>query len=342
MNRHLGECDAELERLLRTVVAKLDEIREAATAAARSPSLGGDVPSRDTFSRRVLDYFRLRLDQLAITAAEHTVHWILSDVKSMSDELTALGREIDQIAAAASRTATAGLAGMDSNAADSSVATTQAGLTASLQAKLPELASAVDRKLQTDYINAHGGLLKLVMQGGRPRAQLSAKLHELSRQAVRRLLTGVNELSNSSCLNGSQQLAELRSGLALATPSFVEFGGQRRVLAILPCDSATSEYAAMLSQSLDVGTTSIAGSDNSLTLCVEAEKLSIRHIAVSFVQRRRDRVEFAERVHCRTDISWTPLVVATATPAPVVWNSGPQAESHHTISRQDMCKTLVM
>jgi serine/threonine protein kinase len=342
MTGHLGECGAELERLRRTVVAKLDEIREEATAAARSSSMGSEATSRDTFSRRVLDYFRLRLDQLAISAAEHTVHLILSDAKSMSDEITALGREIDQIAAAASRTAAAQPHGRGRDEADSAAAGAQAGLMASLQAKLPELIGEVDRRLQTDYVSAHGGLLALVMQGGRPRAQLGAKLHELARQAVHRVLNGINVLADAAGHAGSQQFADLRSGLAMATPSVVEFGGRRRVLAILPRDSANSEFAAMLSHSLGIGTTSIAGSDNSITLCVEAERLSIQHIAVNFVQRRRDRVDFAERVHCRTDINWTPLVVASATPAPVVWNSVRESESHHTISRQDMCKTLVM
>jgi hypothetical protein len=342
MNHHLGECDAELQRLHRTVVAKLDELREQAVASAAASSPGGGFQSRDTFSRRVLDYFRLRLDHLAISAAEHTVHLLLSDAKAMSDEITALGREIDQIAAAVCRAAQADSAGAAGVAADASTRAVHAGVTAGLKAKLSELASEVDRQLQAEYISAHGGLLTMVMQGGRPRAQLSAKLHELSRQVVQRALARINVLDDAPDNKGSKQLDEIRSGLALATPSLMEFGGTRRVLAVLPHESTSPNYAAMLSRVIGSAPASIRGADNNLTLCVEADRLSIQHIAVSFVQRRRDRVDFAQRVHCRTDITWSPLVATSSTPASMVWTGTPAGQVNQTISRQDMCKTLVM
>ena len=198
MNHHFGECGAELQRLCRTVVAKLDELRDEAIANAAVNSTGGGFQSRDTLSRRVLDYFRLRLDQIAISAAEHTVQSILSDAKAMSDEIIALGREIDQIAAAVNRAAQSDSTSTASDAADPSAAATSVGVVAILQAKLPELVGEVDRQLQAECISAHGGLLAMVMQGGRVRAQLSAKLHELSRQLVQQALAGVNVLDHAS------------------------------------------------------------------------------------------------------------------------------------------------
>jgi hypothetical protein len=341
INHHLGEGDAELQRLRRTVVAKLDELREQAVAATAANSPGSGFQSHDTYSRRVFDYFRLRLDQLAISAAEHTVHLLLSDAKSMSDEITALGREIDQIAGAVCRAAQSDSAGAARVPADPSTRAVQAGVSAGLKAKLPELASEVDRQLQAEYISAQGGLLAMVMQGGRPRAQLSAKLHELSRQVVQRTLAGIN-VSDGAPDASSKLLADIRSGLALATPSLMEFGGTRRVLAILPRDTASTNYAAMLSQVIGAAPASIRGADKGLTLCVEADRLSIQHIAISFVQRRRDRMDFAQRVHCRTDIPWSPLVTTSSTPASMVWGGTPAGQVNQTISRQDMCKTLVM
>jgi hypothetical protein len=83
----------------------------------------------------------------------------------------------------------------------------------------------------------------------------------------------------------------------------------------------------------------MAAADNSLTLCVEADGLSVPHIALSFVDRRRDRVEFAERVHCRTDVSWTPLVTTTATPAEFDWSND---AARQTKAQHAMCKTMVI
>jgi hypothetical protein len=207
---------------------------------------------------------------------------------------------------------------------------------------LPELAADVDARLQSEFISAHGGLLATVMQGGRPRAMLSAKLHEFSRQAIQHVLAGVNVLDEAGRENSGRTRSDLRSSLTLAMPTVLEFGGTRRVLAVLPRDSSVEVDAAAFSHALGTNLTAIAGEDNSLTLCVEADQLSLRHLAVEFVQRRRDRVEFAERVHCRTDITWTPLVPLSSAAAPIDWGSNSDGGSNQTLTRQDMCKTLVM
>jgi serine/threonine protein kinase len=341
LNQHLGECDIELQRLRRTVVAKLDEIRNEAIVAASTNSSGGGWQSRETLSRRVLDYFRLRLDQLAISAAEHTVHLLLADAKAMSEEITALSREIDQISGMLGRSDQSAPAGTPGDVSRPTSAA-QARLVANLQAALPELAKQVDRQLQAEYINALGGLLNMVMHGGRTRAQLCAKLNELSRQAVQHFLSGANLLGDDSAAGSSRQLDELRSGLTLATPPLVEFGGTRRVLAIAPRNMAKAEFKNVLASAVGVQACCISGVENNLTLCAEVDELSIQHIAASFVQRRRDRVDFAGRVHCRTDITWAPLLTTSATPAPVVWSGNRGGDSQFTVSRQDMSKTLVM
>jgi hypothetical protein len=53
----------------------------------------------------------------------------------------------------------------------------------------------------------------------------------------------------------------------------------------------------------------IEGNDNHLTICVEAEQLSLKRIATHLIDCRRDSADIAKRVHSRSDIAWTPLVV---------------------------------
>jgi hypothetical protein len=149
-------------------------------------------------------------------------------------------------------------------------------------------------------------------------------------------------LDSRAANTSGEQLNELRSALALATPSLMEFGGTRRVLAIVPRDAAPQNCAAVLERVIGVPPASVRGADSSTTLCVEADQLSIEHIAISLVQRRRDRVDFAGRVHCRTDIAWSPLVATSSTPASMVWPGTQAGETSHAMSRQDMRKTLVM
>jgi hypothetical protein len=210
---------------------------------------------------------------------------------------------------------------------------------ASLEAALPRLAAEVDARLQAEYLHENGGLLKTIMQGGRPRALLSAKLQELSRKAVQQALSDIHVHEQNTAFAAGQSREDLRSGLASATPSLLEFGGTRRMLAILPRDSDAASDPVEFSRSLGVDVTAVRGSDNGLTLCVEAGNLSVEHIALDLVQRRRDRVEFAQRVHCRNDIAWSSLLSGSATTSVVLWN-GP--DSRPTDADEELCKTLVI
>jgi hypothetical protein len=60
-------------------------------------------------------------------------------------------------------------------------------------------------------------------------------------------------------------------------------------------------------------------------------------MALEFVERRRDRVEFAERIHSRTDVAWTPLIATSTQEASDVWSCGELPSVQH-----DMSKTMVM
>ncbi len=338
LNDHLCNTEADLKRLRQLVLAKLAELRVRASAAtSASPTTPSESQSAESLPENVLTYFRLRIDQSAIAAAEHIVRLIISDAKSIADELTALGREIDQMETVMAR-ASAGKSA-DHAQADRHASTASDYMRrASFDAVLPKLAAEVDARLQAEYIHENGGLVKTIIQGGRPRALLCAKLQEFARRVVHQFLADVNVLEQNGPSAPGQSRNELRSGLAAATSPLLEFGGTRRVLAMLPRDSATEEDTAELSRTLGIDVTGIRGADNSLTLCVEAGQLSAQHIALDVVQRRRDRVDFAKRVHCRNDIAWSSLLSGSTTTS-VTDCSG--ADRRSTATGQE-CKTLVI
>jgi eukaryotic-like serine/threonine-protein kinase len=337
LNAHLRSTLAEIESRQSSITSQLNETNSEAKTLIMPDANGAFGTSHNDATGIAQRYFRLWLDRAALEAAQHVMSLLLSDVKSVSDEITALGREIDQIASAVARASAPCDAGMS---ADSSQRQSQAEirLAAEITAKLPQIASQVDVQLQAEYIDAVGGLAKTIMQGGRPRAQLTAKLHELSRKAVDQALACVNVLANGNQSAGSTG-DDLKSSLALATPAALEFGGRRRTLAILPREAAGATSQNAIAQRLNTPVTAIVGADSSFTVCVEADGLSLPHVALEFVERRRDRVEFAGRVHCRTDIAWLPLVSLATSSKPTGWSDemmrGSQIEN-------DMTKTLVM
>jgi serine/threonine protein kinase len=330
VSQHLCESLAELQHRQAELAAQIGQINNRAIAPGKA---------RDVVTSTVVNqYLDLSLDRLAASAAQQMLSTLLSDAKSMSDEVIALGREISHIATAVSR-----LTGFDGATSGSDASgnrsPSEARLAAEIMERLSEIAADVDIRLQAEYLNPIGGLTKTIMEGGRPRAQLTSKLHELSRQAVHRAVGRINVLETAVGSAGQSAADDLRSSLALATPAILEYGGRRRTLVVVPRDADQVGSRAAISERLGTSVTTISGADSSLTLCVEADGLSLPHIALEFVDRRRDRVEFAERVHCRTDIAWTPLI-ATAAPADsYVWPTG---EAGCAQAQRAMSKTVVL
>jgi hypothetical protein len=204
-----------------------------------------------------------------------------------------------------------------------------------MTAKISEISAQVDARLQAEYLDPIGGLAKTIMEGGRPRAQLTSKLHELSRQAVHYAVAAVNVLETTGGNSDQSGTDELRSSLALATPALLEFGGRRRTLVVVPREAAQFGSQAAISRRLGTAVTTISGPDSGLTLCVEADGLSLTHIALEFVERRRDRVDFAGRVHCRTDIAWMPLIPPVVTADSAVWpfDAAGRVQDQHAMSK---------
>jgi hypothetical protein len=307
LERHVQSIGQDTHRLRRSLADRLVELCPWTQSADTAGTVGAADPAIAGSAERVNQYFQLRLDQLALDAVDYVGHVIRSELKSIGDELTTFGRELTQMATVAANCSGGEPAGKHSPAASTNYAG-EGGAMAMVESHLDELAARVDAQLQSEYINHNGGLFQTVMQGGRPRAQLGAKMQEIARQTVQRALASYDVIGPE--LAGSE--GGLRTAVAAATPTMLEFGGARRVLAILPPDAAEQIDAGQLSQALGIGVSVVAGGSDGLTLCVEAEQLSLADVAVHIVQRRRDSVEFAKRVHTRSDLKWTPLLAPPA------------------------------
>jgi serine/threonine protein kinase len=328
-NQHLCESLAELQQRQTELAAQIGQINNNANVPARARNVETSTGANE--------YLDLCLDRLAASAAQQVLSTLLSDAKSMSDEVIALGREIDHIATAVSRSTNSDSAPSCSNVSENR-SPSEARLAAEITDRFSEISAEVDARLQAEYLDPIGGLAKTIMEGGRPRAQLSSKLHELSRQAVHHAVARVNVLETTAGA-GPPAADDLRSSWALATPAILEFGGRRRTLVVVPREAAQPGAQTAISERIGTAATTISGPDSNLTLCVEADGLSLPHIALAFVDQRRDRVEFAGRVHCRTDIAWTPLISPVAAADAYVWPSGEAARAE---AQQAMSKTVVL
>jgi hypothetical protein len=307
MQQHLESVLGEVQRHCGPLSATLVELRQPAQLAPAPGATPAETAVAEATFDRLSHYFELRLDELALRAAEHVARVVLAELKAVGDDLTAFGRELMQISTAKRPAATPGV---QSAADDSALDTAGQQIIGMVRTHLGELAATADARLQRDFLDGQDGLFQVVMRGGRPRAQLSAKIQEVSRNAVQDWWADTSNLRNDLAGADRKQAGDtkLRAAIEAATPAALQHGGARRVVAVLPRGTDVASKANELSQSAGVSISAVEGSEDNMTLCVEAERLSLTHLAVSLIERRRDSVEFAKRVHSRSDIAWTPLV----------------------------------
>ena len=153
-------------------------------------------------------------------------------------------------------------------------------------------------------------------------------------------VAAVNVLEIAGGNSGRSAADDLRSSLALATPALLEFGGRRRTLVVVPREAAQSGSQTAISAAARHGGDDDQWNQTAVLRCAsKPTDFRCTHIALEFVERRRDRVDFAGRVHCRTDIAWTPLVSPVAPTDSAVW---PFGEAGHAQAQHAMSKTVVL
>jgi eukaryotic-like serine/threonine-protein kinase len=305
LEHHFQSVERAITQLARSTTDKLNELQLAVNQSSHALSQATENLLPQSIDERLSLYFRLRLDLLAFVAAGELIRSILLDLQGTRDDFAAFGRELVQMTASVSGDVATPVAANRSE---------YSAVVYAAQSRLPELAVAVDQRLEVDFLHDHGGLLETVLRGGHPRAQLALALQRFARHAVEDALSSADTLADAlhDGHQGPTGELPLRSGLALAVPQSLQFGGTRRVLAVLPQDAAPNVDTELLAQALGTPVSRSVGFDNGFLLCVEAEQLSVPHVALDLVDNRRDCTDFAQRVHSRTDIAWTPLIVPSA------------------------------
>jgi hypothetical protein len=326
---HIRRVQSELKRVRVAIADHMLQMRaDSAARGEKSASVSRDAGKSETSFAH--EYFQVAIDQVSLAAGESVLLALSAECSAISDEFASLNREIDQVATALHRAASS------RTGDDNLVVKEPRDFPKQLQGKVDEVVKLVDARLQVEFLQVNGGLVQTVMQGGRIRAQLNSKLLETARKAVHQAISSGDSAAVEDLTEGNDGLG---SALAIATPMLLEYGGDRRVLAIVPRSGNTGNSDTRVSRALGISATTVAGRDNYLTVCVEASGLSLPHVALEIVERRRDRVEFARRIHSRTDIAWSPLVSTEISNASIVWSA---SEAPATHDQHAMSKTLVI
>jgi serine/threonine protein kinase len=291
LQHHLQAVAAEVAHLDDTIRQKVAQLRVGAKEEYAS-LCGHRVPSNTIpHEPHLRTFLQFLADCDVMTMAKRLVGVLTSDLKSLADELIAFHRQVKELAAHF-ESKQQGIAS-GSTDADNWIAT-----------HVDELAEAVDLRLQREIIAPGGGLFSIIMGGGRPRAQMVSSLAEIAHREVQQLVSEANVVGSKI------GTLEERAAQAIedASLSVLKYGGKRRLLAVLPKRQANSAEPSDGFTSSNDKLSVVYGDDNSTSFCVEVDGLALAHIAADLIQHRRDYLEFAKRVHTRSDIPWSDLI----------------------------------
>ena len=306
---HLQRVEADSHRLAKTIGDKLIMMLHQYQAAEAGTSATSEQEAMESGLEIAIKYFRLRLDLRAIQATSHLVRMLQSELKNVGEAIVEFGRHLRNLADTLTQVP-------DSKAKRHACSQSQA-LAANdpigqvLLASLGRLSEKADQRLQEQFINQQGGLFQTVMGNRKVMAELLDTLQTIAKQQI---ASAARELS----MSGEQELDEesLVDHSAQARPSLLDLGGTSSQLVILPQPENGKGLAETVRNTLGSETSLLTGAEGNLVVCNEAGHLPLARVAIDLIECRRDYAEFADRVHTRNDISWTPLIDAKS-PTPM-------------------------
>jgi hypothetical protein len=92
-----------------------------------------------------------------------------------------------------------------------------------------------------------------------------------------------------------------------ADPKLLSAGGSTRVLLSIPQRAKSNVLPEEVKTQFEQTPTVIAATTGDVVTCYEVECIPLDNVSMSLLQDRPDSIDFASRLHSRTDISWCPL-----------------------------------
>jgi hypothetical protein len=297
---HLKRLEVDASRmtdgLARQAAGFVDDLRRDSRA---------DSAKADAALARAVAYFRLRIDHQAVWASAVIAKRLLAELKSIGATVAEFGRHLKHIAV-----------NLPGGIEAEGVADP---LTAALAEHLPTLADGVDAEIQQQFIDEQGGLFTTIMGNSRVRAQMLAALGKVARRVAEQLAARPDVLNSAFAAltdDGGSSAALGAAGAVM--PPFLERGGAYRTLTVVPSESSGGRSMEFWRTALGDNASLLATPGQDVVTVCEGWRLPIVSVALGLIQRRRDYADFADRVHTRSDVSWTPLTSPIAAIFPPV------------------------
>ena len=141
------------------------------------------------------------------------------------------------------------------------------------------------------------------------RKTLATRLCAEARKIVTRLIRTINckNLNDLLVQKPNEGSKLLRKCLKVATPRLLECGGAKRLLVSVSKELDSSRLRDEIRQVSNDEPTVVSVEDGDMTLCYEAEQISLESVASKLIDNRPDYAQMASRLHTRVDVNWSSI-----------------------------------
>ena len=259
----------------------------------------------------VSHYYQLRIEDLTLALTRFAARIFVAQLKSVVEKFRNLKSDLSTLATSFCPRSPLQTVGDDDDLMDDQPVVDdpiRTGILEQLSDKAPKLVTELERYVVKKVFGQEGGLRSALQQEMDLRKRVIPLLQVAARTSLIRALGSIDVarivLSDDNV--GDNRRSVLQGYVESALPDTGEAGGGQRLLMLVGKNSDHNQLSQVIDQQLEHPSTVVITADGDLAFCVEAQGLSIPHLALKVVDQRRDYAEAASRLYTRTDVKWNP------------------------------------
>ena len=182
-------------------------------------------------------------------------------------------------------------------------------LTEQVEAQLDAMAEQVERSVYHSLVYPEGGFQHVMTDYSVIRYNLPNQMRAAAQQVICHAneKLSIDDMIRDNDIAPEQLFQWMTDLIKEATPLVNDCGGKMKMLVAQPRHSDTSQLPKLIETNCRLKNAAISGTDGKISLCFEAEDLSLAAVAFRLLAKRPDAVELVKRIHTRDDIDWTSL-----------------------------------
>ena len=182
-------------------------------------------------------------------------------------------------------------------------------LTEQIESKLDMMAEKVERSVYHSLIKPEGGFNHVMTEYSVLRYNLPNQMRAAAQQVIshENEKLSVEEMIRENDIAPEQLFQWITALINQAKPLVNDCGGEMSLLVGQPTHSGSSQIPRLIEANCRLKNSAINGTDGKITICFEAQDVSMAAVAFRLLTKRPDAVELVKRIHTRDDIDWTSL-----------------------------------